>query len=151
MRYLRKFNESFSKVHNLEEFCENYLAHLLDDGFKFKVETADDAGMLDCSYLITFAFKEIIDYNMRYDDEHEFTWSEIKDTFIPFVTMLNNSYNIFEIYFNITKATQNFTVNIDSLIADEIDDVIKDSENYYDDLPLPLGECEIYKIEITIK
>jgi len=37
MKHLRGFNESLNKE-ELQDFCETYLAYLLDDGFEVSVE-----------------------------------------------------------------------------------------------------------------
>jgi len=40
MKYLKKFNESLSSdfTLDLKEFCESYLAYLLDEGFEVDVQ-----------------------------------------------------------------------------------------------------------------
>ena len=37
MKHLRRFNESVNKEEELQDFCETYLAYLLDDGFEVSV------------------------------------------------------------------------------------------------------------------
>ncbi len=94
MLYLRKFNENveWSKLdlQELEDFCETYLAYLLDDGFGVRVtrlSTVNRHGSNKYRARIEF-YKE---------DPHlpiPFEWDDIKDYFIPFYQMLSKDYDI---------------------------------------------------------
>jgi len=71
MKYLKKFNES-SVADELKEFCEEYLAYLIDDGFS--INTTDRALTI---------------FNNEF-----FKYSDIKDHFIPFINILSENYKI---------------------------------------------------------
>ena len=77
MRFLRKFNEAVNKK-ELKEFCEMYLAYLIDEGFEIEIVSEDG-----------LEFVRIYDYQDR-----PFQWSEVKDHFIPFLRMLELNYNL---------------------------------------------------------
>ena len=84
MKHLKKFNESNS-IENLKDFCENCLAYLLDDGYELFV---DDLVGLPRTYPSHFRilFCE--------ENRSHIEWNNIKDRFIPFLTLLNKNYNI---------------------------------------------------------
>lgn len=88
MRHLRKFNESINKD-ELVEFCENYLAYLLDDGYSIE---ASEIGFDE--YLLVLR-NENRPTNVPIDSpELLFTWEGVKDQFIPFLHMLSKQYTI---------------------------------------------------------
>jgi hypothetical protein len=94
MKYLKRYNEaknrkfSFSakpeegELEELKDFCETHLAYLIDENFV--VEVSND-----------FTHKNfhisIIKEGSKYKG---FTWEEIKDYFIPFLTHLSRKYEI---------------------------------------------------------
>lgn len=87
MLYLRKFNENveWSKLdlQELEDFCETYLAYLLDDEFGVRVRHGSN------KYRARIEFYK--------EDPHlpiPFEWDDIKDYFIPFYQMLSKDYEI---------------------------------------------------------
>lgn len=159
MKYLKKFNESKFGTqkgkNSLKEFCNDYLANFLDEGFLLAIQTDEEANMTSGSYIITIGTKfpdvnSLLSGYLR-DTENEFKWVDIKDSIIPFITVLSESYVIDEIYFDIKDTRENFNISVDDLISDNIDDVISSYDNYYRDLPKPLSECTLYKIEIIIE
>lgn len=77
MKHLKKFNEAVNKQ-ELKEFCEEYLAYLMDEGFEIEIVSEDG-----------LEFIHIYDYQDR-----PFQWSEVKDHFIPFLRMLELNYNL---------------------------------------------------------
>jgi hypothetical protein len=92
MRYLRKFNESTDKTIfelsiEIKEFCENYLVDLLDMGYEVSCHPYQLSGnsihtaekWIDVRIINTSSFKR---------------WSDIKDYFIPFFIMLDESYQL---------------------------------------------------------
>ena len=86
MRHLRKFNESKDE---LVEFCENYLAYLLDDGYSI---LATGIGFDEYVLVLKNATKPT---NVPIDSpERLFPWEEVKDQFIPFLHMLSKQYTI---------------------------------------------------------
>lgn len=114
MKHLKKFNESNSYEEELKDFCEGYLAYLLDDG-DYELFTYTYAKFLlegQMHFKILFCEK----------DRSYIEWDNIKDHFIPFLSMLDRSYNIEsgEIY-------DEKAIDIDGkeyLISDLIDDNI---------------------------
>lgn len=88
MRYLKRIFESdlYNQVDDTElrDFCETYLAYLLDDT-SFKIEVIDTEKW--DSYIIWLG-KTL---NPRIQP---FKWDEIKDYYIPFATMLSREYDL---------------------------------------------------------
>lgn len=84
MRYLKRFNESVDIESQLRDFSETYLAYLLDDGYKIQVSPTN----LKTQFLISLGKvdNEVID----------FTWLDVKESYIPFLHMLNRDYNIID-------------------------------------------------------
>jgi hypothetical protein len=89
LHYLKKIfeNDLYSQVDSdeLQDFCETYLAYLLDDT-SFKIEVIDTEKW--DSYIIwlgkTLVFGRI----------QTFHWNDIKDYYIPFVTILSREYDL---------------------------------------------------------
>jgi hypothetical protein len=79
MKYLRSFNES---VNELETFCKNYLAELVDMGCHINVRFINTKISNLSHYIFT----------LRSDDA--LRWIDINDIFIPFLQMLSESYSI---------------------------------------------------------
>jgi len=86
MRHLKSFNEaSFlsEDIRELQYFCENYLAYLLDEGFGIRVRhgSREDRARIE----------------FYKDDVHfpaPFNWNDVKDHYIPFYQMLSKEYEI---------------------------------------------------------
>lgn len=89
MKYLKKIfeNDLYNQVDEVElrDFCETYLAYLLDDT-SFKIEVIDTENW--DSYIIWLG-KILVDRRIQ-----PFSWDEIKDYYIPFVTMLSREYDL---------------------------------------------------------
>lgn len=151
MRYLRKFNENiFISENNIDEltkFSEQYLAYLLDDGFKLIIEISKG------NKETTINLVKIDDDN----DENSFNWIEIKDSFIPYITILNENYNIKdEINFDLDLGIKflPFFTSVNNIINDEMETLKSDKYGeqistytaYYNNL----SECDILSIEIII-
>jgi hypothetical protein len=86
MKHLKSFNEaSFlsEDIRELQYFCENYLAYLLDEGFGIRVKH----GSREDRARIEF-----------YKEDHihpvPFNWNDVKDHYIPFFQMLSKEYEI---------------------------------------------------------
>lgn len=123
MKYLKLF-ESFNEE-NILDFCEGYLAYLLDDT-TFKVRVLNNkyssqgtkyggGGLSESSnsYVISL-----------YREKNEirpmtFLWSDIKDYFIPFLTILSKKYEIL----NITFASHVFSYR--DIKLEEIEDGVR--------------------------
>ena len=107
MKHLKRFNESNSYEEELKDFCEGYLAYLLDDG----------------DYeLFTYTYVEHFKILLCEKDRSYIEWDNIKEHFIPFLSMLDKNYSIEsgEIY-------DEKAIDIDGteyLISDLIDDNI---------------------------
>jgi hypothetical protein len=88
LHYLKKIfeNDLYKQVDSdeLQDFCETYLAYLLDDT-SFKIEVIDTEKWN--SYIIWLG-KTL---NPRIQP---FKWDDIKDYYIPFVTMLSREYDL---------------------------------------------------------
>ena len=88
MIHLRKFNESVNKE-ELQDFCDTYLAYLLDEGYSIE---AGEIGFDEYLLVLRNATKPT---NVPIDSpELLFTWEEVKDQFIPFLHILSKQYTI---------------------------------------------------------
>ena len=97
MKYLKKIfeNDLYNQVDEVElrDFCETYLAYLLDDT-SFKLGVYDgDAKKWD-SYIIWLGkiLNPLIVTPLG--RIQPFKWDDIKDYYIPFVTMLSREYDL---------------------------------------------------------
>jgi hypothetical protein len=97
MKHLRRFNESILPYYlaskEVHEFCEMYLAYLLDDGFNISFQPGHNSKAKGgpVTY-VTICFNKTQRHPVV-----TFSGDEIKDKFIPFVYMLNKEYSILEI------------------------------------------------------
>jgi hypothetical protein len=94
MKYLKTYNESKSRkfgfmakpeegeLDELKDFCETNLAYLVDEDFV--VEVSND-------YTHKNFHISILKEGSKYKG---FTWEEVKDYFIPFLTHLSRKYSI---------------------------------------------------------
>ena len=90
MRYLKTF-ESVDIESQLRDFSETYLAYLLDGDFELSV-IWNGHGYLG---------REEDDYNINLVKLNDygatgFTWNEVKDSYIPFLHMLDKQYEIMD-------------------------------------------------------
>jgi hypothetical protein len=82
MKYLKLFNESLDEeTEELQEFCDMNLAYLIDEGFKIKI--------VSDKYSKRLYFTK---GNGEGYDSETFEWDEIKNSFIPFLTLLERRY-----------------------------------------------------------
>ena len=95
MRYLKSIfeNDLYSQVDEAElrDFSETYLAYLLDDtSFKIEVIDTERSGAKSAwdSYIIWLG-KTLVDRRIQ-----PFHWNDIKDYYIPFVTILSREYDL---------------------------------------------------------
>lgn len=124
MRYLKSFNESKSRRYSfsaapeegeldeLRDFCETHLAYLVDEDFV--VEVSND-------YTHKNFHISILKEGSKYKG---FTWEEVKDYFIPFLTYLSRNYSICyeQVMFSplVKKLPQQYTsYNVDRIISKE--------------------------------
>ena len=88
MKHLKKFNESLNKE-ELQDFCDTYLAYLLDEGY------STEANEIGFGEYVLVLRNENRPTNVPMDSpELLFTWEEVKDQFIPFLHMLSKQYTI---------------------------------------------------------
>jgi hypothetical protein len=88
MKYLKKYNEAVGGLKEVEEFCANYLANLLDDdSYQFNVTSQMSGYRVSPSYY--FSLYKV--GNGAYDI---IKWDNIKDQVIPFLHMLIREYSI---------------------------------------------------------
>jgi len=91
MKYLKKIFETdlYSQVDEVElkDFCETYLAYLLDDT-SFKIEVVESPKW--DSYIMWLG--KILNPRIQ-----PFKWDDIKDYYIPFVTILSREYDLNDI------------------------------------------------------
>lgn len=95
MKYLKLYNEAIHNIDDLNElasFCNNYLASLVDEGFIIDVKNGTNQDRYRQDATKTLIYFKKSDYKM-------FKWSDIKYDFIPFISMLDKSYDIENIYF----------------------------------------------------
>lgn len=144
MKHLFYFNESKepeqSKI--LNNFCLNYLAYLLDDGFKINVVTRHYNPSDPSSYNSTLSDSE---YRISIKNSYasfgtrnkKFTWDSVKDEVVPFLEILNEKYKINNIKFVTPKELDKYINN-----TLEYDDIIDDEFTF---------SKEIVKIEIVVE
>jgi hypothetical protein len=85
MKYLKPFNESLDR-NELRDFCEMYLAYLLDKS-NFNLEVFSSTKDISIIELRDSPLNVVTFYKI-------FTWLDIKDHIIPFLKMLDKSYDI---------------------------------------------------------
>lgn len=147
MRYLKKFNEaSFTsnltskmiaelkdqsiteaiEPDEIKDFCEMYLAYLLDDDYALSFNKSGRITKIDF-------------LKPKTDVEHIsadwMNWDQIKDSFIPFLKMLDKQYDIKDnlIFFQIRGAAQakmSFQDVIDDKVKEKIFSVTKGYKNH---------------------
>ena len=94
MKYLKPFNENVENFkEELQEFCETNLAYLLDEGTEIQI--VESPGGWHELHLIRI----LLDQPKR--------WNEIKDHIIPFLTRLDNKYEINNQPFKDTQSSRN--------------------------------------------
>lgn len=108
MKYLKLFEDNRAEVekmcinvkfkNKLNEFCDTYLAYLIDRGFTIQIKYNRDrnkvSGSIPRFLIVISRFR-----NDRF--RYKFTWDDIKDEFIPFFDMLSREYNILDTTFSV--------------------------------------------------
>ena len=117
MIYLKRYNESFrapsSFREEIQEFCENCLAYLIDEDFRIQTNLWD-LDPVSVSFILI----------RRFDSQIEpisFSWDDVKDYYIPFLQMLLKKYNVI----NSSKSP--------SILNSEVQVVIRTSQHSLDD------------------
>lgn len=154
MKYLRVF-ESVKDENELEDFCKDHLAYLLDGDYELSV-IWQGHGFIGSP-------KDCYNVNLCKLNENDqavgFTWAEVKDYYIPFLHMLNNEYEImsegkgvrnsgdFEVpCICLYNGNQNFCVSIEDVLSGD------PLPNRYDDVALLeiTLQCEMKKITESV-
>ena len=97
MKYLNKFNEGFGQnldEQELREFCEMYLAYLIDVGFEVDISKIRENLITDYWKVKFFKLESKGDLTYSRMEFDKFKWNSIKDQFIPFFKILNDKYII---------------------------------------------------------
>jgi hypothetical protein len=82
MKYLKRiFEGKQSDIDELKDFCEMYLAYLMDDGFRISVKKETP-------------FIKTMSVSINTPSRETTSWNNIKDSFIPFLKMLIKDYEI---------------------------------------------------------
>ena len=127
MKYLKRIFESseLSDINELQDFCEMYLAYLIDEDCEVKV--SEEPGFIK-------TFKIVINNSPK----NVTSWDQIKDKIIPFLEMLKKNYNLGaypEQRFNFHKSWLDKSISI--LLAENnrfnsinIDELIEDKPTY---------------------
>lgn len=95
MKHLKRFNERsyYFNINVVREFCEESLAYLLDDGLT--IRTHDNMDNVICINI----------------DSNNLMWSDVKDSFIPFLIIINDKYNIRRIQHAYSNSSIEYTLN----------------------------------------
>lgn len=125
MRYLKRFNEAI-EPDEIKDFCEMYLAYLLDDGYALAFNESGRITRIDFIKPKTDVEHISVDW---------MNWDEIKDSFIPFLKVLDKQYDIKDnlIFFQIRAAAQikmSFQDVIDDKVKEKIYSVTKGYKNH---------------------
>ena len=96
MKYLRRIFEEVNQneYEELKDFCEMYLAYLLDDGdwhidITMRTSVYPNTGYYDCMLWRR--------YETNADGSHSYpntTWDDVSDYFIPFFKVLIDNYEL---------------------------------------------------------
>lgn len=98
MIYLKRFNEclQLKETEELMDFAENCLAFLLDEGFQLELvdrygrDPNDPSFDEDTEYYWIDLYGPINDE----DNTRNFSWEEVKDYYIPFISLIKNRYKL---------------------------------------------------------
>lgn len=139
MIHLRNFNEGFGQnldEQELREFCEMYLAFLMDDGFEVDISKIRENSITDYWRVKIYNLIKIGHLN-KYD---RFAWNSVRDQFIPFFKMLNKNYVIktnygYQVKFQRINGTAIWASD-DSILNDDFSKNFKRSPIYYIEISL---------------
>lgn len=104
MKYLKTFQifEGFTppEQQELKEFCDEYLVHLYDRGFKVDFTTAprsrgnEPMNVNRVFIHITASENQNPEFKDHYKKDLLFSWFKIRDYIIPFIDILNDNYEL---------------------------------------------------------
>lgn len=150
MKYLKTF-ESVDLENDLKDFCETYLAYLLDDDFELTVVwQGNDNFRIGRKDFYIINLIRLNDYGATgLKKIKRFNWLEVKDYFIPFIHILDKQYEIMddtETYrragatdepcISLYNGNQNFCVSIKDILSGD---------------PLPTRYDEVPLLQISIR
>jgi len=82
MKYLKKFNESKIDLEDLQKYCNECLAYLIDEGFVVNIYTFNN---------------KIYEFEFRKDPLESFNFYTINEDFLTFLEALNDKYEILKL------------------------------------------------------
>ena len=128
LHYLKTF-ESVDSENGLRDFCETYLAYLLDGDFELSVRFVAGRPSYKQKDFYQINLVKLVG-NAGEDQAGLFTWNHVKDSYIPFIHMLNKQYDLIddrESYrragstgvpcISLYNASQNFCVSIKDVLS----------------------------------
>lgn len=125
MNTLKRFNENLSdnEINDLKDLCDAHFAYLYDEGYIVKVENKVDEFGHDGRVKIPYTH---IDFRKGNESSDAFTWSDIKDYFIPFAENLHSEYPLAMITFRyVVLHVLKYWVYREYHIEDIVSDTIK--------------------------
>lgn len=119
-------NEAKVDYSEFKELCEAYLSYISDMGFIVRV--------------VQFESESAI-FIRSNSENSDYSWNDIKDDLIPFLTILNNKYKMSDIKFGYTRSDlASYKINDiinDSIDIDHISNRIRPGSTlYYIEIPL---------------
>ncbi len=119
MEHIKSFDELY--LDDIEKFCNDNLAYILDDGFMFRIRP-----------IKTFNYSNSSFYIVLYNDLKSFKWDDIKNDFIPFLQLFSEKYKTNKVTFTLNNL--NDMKNIIDISYDKIiNDKLFDPEGYWKD------------------
>ena len=103
MRYLKSWSLLESITDKLRDLCDTSFANLYDEGFE--VLPLDGNFRIDRQTMVKLK---------KTDSNEPFTWSEIKDYYIPFLQLVSNRYDF-------VSFTRQFNKDIDNVRVEYVD------------------------------
>jgi hypothetical protein len=91
MKYLKSWSLLESITDKLRDLCDTSFANLYDDGFE--VLPLDGNFRIDRQTMV----------KLKKTSDEPFTWSEIKDYYIPFLKLISNRYDLVSFIINGTE------------------------------------------------
>jgi len=145
MRYLNKFNEAI-EPDEIKDFCEMYLAYLLDDGYALAFWENGRVTQIDFVKPKTDVEHIAVDW---------MDWDQIKDSFIPFLKVLDKQYDIKDnlIFFQIRGAAQvkmSFQDVIDDKVKEKIFTITKGYKNHDYDHATVISSVKIVVLDHSV-
>jgi hypothetical protein len=129
MKHLKLFedyeNLNKEEIAGLKDLCDMHFAYLYDEGYIVKVENKVEEFGHDGRIKKPYTH---IDLRKGNESSDTFTWSEIKDHFIPFATQLHSEYPLANIAFRKKENLLGWVYknyNIEDIVSDNIKQNLK--------------------------